>query len=618
MGASFWALSALTFGFMSSFGSWSLPLDAWIAAMLIPIAIAILLSGLDDLILDLVCLRGWFRNRSAERRAARPPAKELRQAPQRRIAIFVPCWNEHAVIGRMVEHNTAAIDYHAYDLFIGAYPNDDLTIAAARELETRFPHVHLAICPHDGPTSKADCLNWIYQSMLVYEEEHGPAFEMVVTHDAEDLVHPESLLLLNWYGADYDMVQIPVLPLPTAFRAFTHGVYIDEFAEFQMKDMRARGMMGSFIPSNGVGTGYTRAALEGLAGSAENRVFEPACLTEDYENGMRLHRLRYAQIFVPLGPGETGVIATREYFPQTLAAAIRQRTRWVMGIALQTWERHGWNGSLPQRYWLWRDRKGLLGNPLSLLTNAMFAYGAVTWVVSRWVGQPWGLAQHQLHPALLASTLTLQVFHTSVRMACVARFYGWLFALGVPVRTVWANYINAAAACRALMKYTVARVRHQPLVWLKTEHSYPTRSALAGHRRRLGEILVGSGYLEPDDLEAALASQPAGLRLGAHLVRLGKLTEDELYEALSLQQSLPAGHLEPVEIPPKVARALPREIVRNWKVLPYRVAAGSLFLASPEIPTDDLTRALRGFTRLALRFQLITPANFEALTAALL
>ena len=43
-----------------------------------------------------------------------------------------------------------------------------------------------------------------------------------------------------------------------------------------------------------------------------------------------------------------------------------------------------------------------------------------------------------------------------------------------------------------------------------------------------------------------------------------------------------------------------------------------MFLASPEIPSDDLTRILRGFTRLSLRFHLVTPANFEELAETLL
>ena len=204
-----------------------------------------------------------------------------------------------------------------------------------------------------------------------------------------------------------------------------------------MKDMVARGLMKSFIPSNGVGTAYSRQALQKLAESSSNRIFEPGCLTEDYENGMRLHKLGCSQIFIPPLPGPEGYMATREFFPTTAAAAIRQRTRWVTGIALQTWERHGWPGGLSQRYWLWRDRKGLIGGPLSFITNLMFAAGCATWMEARLAGHPWELVKHHLPYSLLVSTFVLQLLHLGVRTHCSYRVYGWVHALGVPLRVVW-------------------------------------------------------------------------------------------------------------------------------------------------------------------------------------
>jgi hypothetical protein len=174
------------------------------------------------------------------------------------------------------------------------------------------------------------------------------------------------------------------------------------------------------------------------------------------------------------------------------------------------------------------------------------------------------------------------------------------------------------ATVRAICAYLRARIRHEPLVWLKTEHAYPSRNALVEHKRKLGEILAGSGYVSAADLNEALATQPAGLRIGEYLVKLGKLSQDDLYEALSLQQSVPAGRLDPLELSANVARALPRHVVRDWRVLPFRIAAGNMFLASPEIPTDELSRTIRGFTRLTLRFHLVTPANFQELSDCLL
>ena len=609
------AVAATSSQVISALSSWWLNLDAGVAWCLFPLAIIVLVSGLDDLTLDAICLAAWVRPRLRSPRVA-PVCNG--GAAKKTIAVFVPLWHEHAVIAGMVEHNAAAINYENYHFFIGAYPNDDPTLDAVRDLESRFPQVHLAVCPHNGPTSKADCLNWIYQRMLLFEEHHSARFEIVVTHDAEDLIHPEAFSLIDAFAEQYDMVQIPVLPLPTPLRDFIHGIYCDEFAEWQIKDMRARQLMRSFVPSNGVGTGYTRRALEKLASTEHNLIFEPACLTEDYENGLRLHQLDCKQVFVPLRRHGSGMVATREFFPRTARSAIRQRSRWILGIGLQCWERNGWRGKWPEKYWFWRDRKGLLGNPLSLLSNLVFVYGALTWVIALCTGAPWGLAKYMLHPGLLIATLAVQVGRSSVRMACSARLYGPMFALAVPLRAVYGNWINTVATWKAIRSYALARIRHEPLVWIKTEHAYPSRSALVEHKRKLGEILIGSGYAEESSVRRALENRPQGVRLGEYLVQHGVITEDELYEALSLQQSLPAGRLEPWVISSQVARALPRRVVRDWRVLPFRISSGNMFLASPEIPTDDLTRVLRGFTRLSLRFHLVTPQNFEELAERLL
>jgi adsorption protein B len=571
-------------------------------ALLFPVGILILLSSLDDLFLDIYFVARFLRQGKPATRTCQA-ATSAATTPEKRIAIFVPLWHESEVIVGMVEHNTSAIRYRNYEFFIGAYPNDERTLDAVRDLECRYERVHLAVCPHDGPTSKADCLNWIYQNMLLHEEKHGICFDVVVTHDAEDLIHPEALDCINRESERNGMVQIPVLPLPTPLRSWVHGVYCDEFAEWQLKDMPMRMAMGSFVPSNGVGTGYTRKALDQLATEDHNLIFEPGCLTEDYENGLRLHHLGVPQTFVLVG----GAV-TREYFPRTVHGAIRQRTRWVTGIALQSWARHGWRGGRAQKYWFWRDRKGLLGNPIGLLANLLFVVGLVYWALGhRITGQP------AIGRELLWFTSALQVERLAVRFFCTARLYGLTFALGVPVRAFVANYINALSSLRAVWVYANARLRGQPLVWLKTEHAYPSRNALAGHRPRLGEVLAGSGYISAAALTSALTSQPKDVRLGEFLLSRGEITEQELYEALSLQQSVPAGELAADRVDALVTRLLPRWVVRDWKILPYQISSGNLFLASPEVPSDEMTRAVRGFTRLQLRFYLVTPANFESL-----
>lgn len=594
--------------------------DPWVESIVVPLAVWILISGLDDLFVDAVCLFTWISQRTLIRPADQAVEREAAlAAPQKRTAILVPLWKEDGVIRQMVRNNVSRIEYLRYDFFIGVYPNDPATLEAVHELEMCFPNVHMAVCGSNGPTSKADCLNWIYERMLDFERNHQDRFEIVITHDAEDVIHPEALHWINYYCDVYDMVQAPVLPLPTPMSQWTHGLYCDEFAEFQTKDMPGRQILGGFIPSNGVGTGFTRWALDQLA-ARDGRIFEPDCLTEDYENGLRLHFLGCPQLFMPVRFHRQEPMATREYFPQTAAAAIRQRTRWVTGIALQSWQRHGWRGGIGTRYWLFRDRKGLIGNPVSMLTTLLTCYGLVTLGFSRITGAPWGLAaigESARMLWLLGSTTTLQFVHLGVRAWCTSRVYGWRFAAGVPVRAIYGNYINFRATAGALYRYIVSRVRGQPLAWLKTDHSYPSLPAAAA-RRPIGQILITAGRLTPEQLEWALRTKPRNQRLGEYLVAMRMLTEEQVYQALSLQSSLPFSHLDPRRIRPGVARAFPAHVLDTWRVLPFQVAGGFLFLASAEPPAPELTRELARFTKLTLRFQLVTASNLERLRGELL
>jgi len=589
--------------------------DHAILALLAPLAFAILISGLDDLLIDLAWAAAWLHSKLRPAASLFPPGpRQLDSAPKRRIAILLPLWHEDAVIARMIEHNSASIRYPDYHIFAGAYPNDDRTQAAIRGVAAKLPHVHLVLCPHDGPTSKADCLNWIFQHIGLYEETHGARFEVIVTHDAEDIIHPDELHWINFYAGRYDFIQTPVLPLPTPFPQITHGLYCDEFAEYHTRDMPVRPLLGGFLPSAGVGTGYRRNALDRLAESSSNRVFEPEALTEDYENGLKLFRLGCSQAFVPLVRGRTATgardyCATREFFPQNWSAALRQRTRWITGIALQTWQRHGWGTNPGEAYWLWRDRKGLLANPLGALANFVFVYGLATRIWTR---------ATPLAAGVVRLTLAVAALRLTVRMACSARIYGILFGLGAPLRTVYGNLLNAAATVQAVARFAKARALGLPLKWLKTDHAFPTRAALLADKKKLGEILVSSGYLTAAAVSAALAGKAAEIRLGEHLVRCGVLDESLLYEALSLQQGLPVCDPAFEEIPPAAARALPEHVARAWRVLPFRIAGGSLHLASPEPPSPEMSAGLRDFTSLELRFHLIPPAKFETLTNALL
>jgi adsorption protein B len=570
-----------------------MPIDRWAAAILATLVFWILLNGIDDLIIDIAWL---FLPRT------RPlPIGNAGLSSESRMAIFVPTWKEHCVIEPMVAQNVGSLRYKNYDLFIGAYPNDAPTLAAIAEAQKRFPNVHLARVPHDGPTSKADCLNWIYQRMLLFEEQTGARFEMILTHDAEDVIHPDALSCINRYAGSYDMVQIPVLALPTPWWELTHGAYCDEFAQFEILDMPVRQLLGGFIPSNGVGTAFSRRILQRLAVAYGNRIFEPGCLTEDYENGFRVDWMGGSQLFVPVATSGSGLLATREFFPREFQRAVRQRARWITGIGLQSWELHGFWETVAHLYWFWRDRKHLIGNLVSPLANLLTFYGMARG------GLPMGPAPR----AALLGSVVLVAIHSTVRMCCSARVYGWKFAAAAPLRMLWANWINGAATVMAIANYCSAKVKHQPLRWLKTDHAFPSRTALVEHHKPLEEILVNSGYLSGDELSVALASKPPQTTLVAHLLKTGVISEEALYEAISLEQNLPAG--KPSEVSASVTRSFPAAVARRWKVLPFKIVAGSLHVAGSEPPSDEMQEELRAFSSLEIRFQLVTPTEFAEL-----
>jgi adsorption protein B len=76
------------------------------------------------------------------------------------VAIFVPAWDEAAVIASMLKSTLARLDYDDYRIFVGHYRNDPATAAAIASVgDCRIEPV---LVDDDGPTTKADCLNHLY------------------------------------------------------------------------------------------------------------------------------------------------------------------------------------------------------------------------------------------------------------------------------------------------------------------------------------------------------------------------------------------------------------------------------------------------------------------------
>ena len=599
-------------------------LDPWIAAILTPLAVWIFLSGLDDLLFDGFYLLTRPRARRRSGTAAPNPADR----PRRKIALIIPCWREAAVIEPMLDHNLAAVEYENYDVWLGVYPNDPATLDKVAACERKHPRVRHVVCPHPGPTTKADCLNWIYEGVKRHEEASGERYAALQQQDAEDVIPPAALDHVNREIDRYEMIQFPVRPLVSSLRRVTQATYADEFAEFHGKDLVLRNQTGGFIPSAGVGTAYRRDVLDRLAEQNEGRLFDPSSLTEDYFIGWQLSRMGCSQCFVapppvPIAaaPGIRSLLARRAtcaYFPRGFRQAVRQRARWVTGIALQSWERFGWGFGSGQTYWLWRDRKGLLSHPASMLANLVFLYALARWVEASISDTPWrlGEALGASPPllVLLVANLGLLLWRQAVRAAFNIKAYGWLHGLTTPLRAPWAGLINFCALARAVAIFFAARLRGAPLRWNKTAHDYPAEAALSVHRRRLGEILVADRRLQPDQLDQALASLDAGERLGDYLVRHRLLTEAQVHKAVAAQHGLAFRRLDSYHVRSDARAELPEQTARHLGVVPFeKDPTGRLWFAGAEPPSRALRRTLARYCERPQGFVLITPANLDRL-----
>ncbi|RMG44987.1 MAG: hypothetical protein D6718_08720 [Acidobacteria bacterium] len=107
--------------------------------------------------------------------------------------------------------------------------------------------------------------------------------------------------------------------------------------------------------------------------------------------------------------------------------------------------------------------------------------------------------------------------------------------------------------------------------------------------RMLGELLVASGRLTEDQLAEALRTQSLfGGPLGAHLMQLGFVDDTGLAEALAeLHGVAPVTRAELAEAPPDVLALVPAAFARRHRVLPFRRDEEGLHVAL-ENPGDSL------------------------------
>ncbi|WP_240959214.1 glycosyl transferase family protein [Novosphingobium olei] len=431
-------------------------------------------GAIDEWGVDILWL--WLRLTG---RVGTGAVREPSSAPLRGVAaVLVPAWHESNVVGAMLSHCLAVWPQRELVIYAGCYRNDAETVMAIVNVG-HDPRLRIVVHDQDGPTTKADCLNRLYAAMREDEARGAPHVRSVILHDAEDMVHPDALVALDRALDTADFVQLPVRPEPQAGSRWIAGHYCDEFAESHGKGMVVRDWLGVGLPAAGVGCAFRRDAIEAIAtrrGAAEP--FAAECLTEDYEFGLLVGEIGKRAKFLRLRDADGALVATREFFPGTLVSAVRQKTRWLHGIAYQGWERLGWSAR-PLELWMrLRDRRGPL-TAMVLAVGYLLCVLAPVTMMAAWSGLWTPPPVDPAIRALLIFNFAALAWRVGMRVAFTTREYGLHEGLCAILRMPLANVVAIMAGRRALSAY-VATLRSGAVTWDHTTHiGHPSISSVS-------------------------------------------------------------------------------------------------------------------------------------------
>ncbi|MDK2813977.1 MAG: hypothetical protein PWQ08_1232 [Clostridiales bacterium] len=606
------------------------------------LVILYLLMGFDDFIWDIftLLLRTSYKNQRLD-------LKQLNSVPPKLLALTVAAWHEDNVLGDVIDNIIASTDYprSMYHIFLGVYPNDDATIAVAQALAERYPNVHVVINELPGPTSKAQNLNYVIRQINQFEQQHGWQFASLTIHDSEDVVHPYELLATNYLLESHEALQFPVFPLmrmprfSNFFKTITTGTYADEFAENHFTTMVTRYMTGAFVPSAGTGFALSRKTLQSF-GDAD--VLPRDSLTEDYRLSLTLFqrgiRMYYVLEQIPRINEKNKLvwdyITTRSIFPNTFKTAVKQKTRWILGITMQSFRARDIfrmkKVSFAGRYSLYKDLKAKLGNLLVLVGYPVLIYFLLSLFIPLPVIYPQWTLSWYLSLAVTVMMIERQVFR-SVAIYNVygmrSVFFACLLPPILPLRLMWGNIINMVSTMRAYRqkwfgqpqpktaaKNKTDKKAKKPLAWAKTDHAFLEKQVLERYRRKLGDILLERGYLTPAQLQKALyAASTKKETLGGYLRRKDLISEEQLLDALASVKHIKyvtPERLENYRLH-QFAPTFEEGLLRHLMVLPLlRFESGVVFAFCDESP-DNAQTILRTTYQIEVRAEFLPKAAIE-------
>ncbi len=475
----------------------------------------------DELVFDLTYL---LRYRRLTNHALTP--EELEADKPKRIAVFLPTWQDSENIGPMLRATLGYTNYSPLhlDFFVGVYPNDRETLEAVEALSQEFVNVHIVVNEQPGPTSRGQLLNFMYGYLERFERNNRLEFEIVALHSADDVIHPYTFKLYSTLLRKYPAVQLPVLSLPSQgnfWKRLLNGAYAADVAEEQLRYLPVREALGFFVPCTSSGFALRRALLPEMA--SDGHIFSQQPGATDFDPALRLWRIGQP-VHYHLQPiwrmdenGQTRreVVSVKQ--PLGARNAIRQtRGFWILGLGTPLLK------LLMGRPVAENARLLLPSKPMPALFNLARLLGLTAFtyaLLGQFMG--WPGAGHPATGGLLALIGLVLLFRVAMRYSAVRKLYGPKEARG-----------------------TLLQPPGFPLYWMlermlkavSPRASYVDEAHLEAHRLRLGDQLLFYNDISAKQLALALQMQDYGVyrpRLGEILVAENFINEQTLRKRLA-------------------------------------------------------------------------------------
>lgn len=237
------------------------------------------------------------------------------------FSLIMPCRNESEEVVRATLDRLLAQTHPDVEVIISVGHDDGATIAVAELLASENPATVRVSIDYAEIKNKPTQLN---TALLMARND------IVGIFDAESIAAPELLDRIDdaFQERNADVVQGAVQLINYRDSWYSLRNCLEYFIWFRSR-LHAHARRG-FIPLGGNTVFVKRELLVAVGG------WDPDCLAEDCDLGVRLSTLK-KRIVVAYSPD----LVTREETPGSLAAVVRQRTRWSLGF-MQVYAKGDW------------------------------------------------------------------------------------------------------------------------------------------------------------------------------------------------------------------------------------------------------------------------------------